>query len=90
MIVRFVKGIDKTQPDVWVSTNLFSTAGRRNDQKKKLKLLVKVLKAHGIKSKIARIKPDGWNGLEASTVFIDHDEANEAFFIMVAANGIEI
>jgi len=88
MIVRFVKDASLVDGQ-WVSTNLFAIANERDSRRPKLKKLIKILKEHGIKSKIATFIPTHWTVL-VDAVVIDQEESNEAFFIILANAGIEV
>ena len=90
MIVKFIKGGDKTRPEVWASSNLFALADNKKDSRRqKLKKLVKILKQRGVKSKIESFYI--LTSINVEAVCIDTDKANEAYFLLLASNGgIEI
>ena len=89
MKVKFEKGIDKMRPEVWSSSNLFTVVGTRDSRNKKLKLLKSKLNEHGIRCNIENFAPNNWT-LKVRVVVIEPDEANEAFFLLLAADGIDI
>jgi hypothetical protein len=90
MKAYFMKGIDKSHPNVWVSTNFFYRDNQRSPNvKANMKKISKVLKENGFKSKMCEFEPRGW-GIRVHCVGVELDEADEAYFVLLTHDGIDI
>lgn len=90
MKVKFLKGINKSRPNEWVSNNLFYTDDNNNAIKKyQMKETIRVLKEYGFCAEIKKFNPNNWT-ITIDAVCLTLNEADEAHFILLTNDGIEI